>query len=388
MCSTVRYLNELSVFDKIVLKLRQLKGVGNISLWKVVSRIEVKDGDIQECKKKLIETIEGTVDLKSQTQFSAMISMLRDIDNESLENSLISGHKLLEEFDSTAWFYRRYGLEYPDRLLLMDTPPVLVNGIGKVFNKGIKVGIVGTRQVSEYGTKIVSLIINILKQFKCVIHTGLADGVDWLVFEECLLSNVPFCGVIPWALSNIPVYKRSPVVTAIKSGAGFIISEYDGKDEIYNGRFLYRNEILASLVDVLIVVEAPVGSGTLNTVGHALKMDKIVGVFPGSIFSGSSRGCNMTLADKRVFMLYSLEVVTDLLLNLGSKKQKQKTVESIKGVAGINRKVIDEVNNGKSNINEIADSSGLSVANIGSVLTKLELEGIVKTDKLGNIKLL
>jgi DNA processing protein len=50
----------------------------------------------------------------------------------------------------------------------------------------ISIGIVGTRQISDYGKSVTETIIRELEPFKAMVVSGLAYGVDITAHRACL----------------------------------------------------------------------------------------------------------------------------------------------------------------------------------------------------------
>ncbi|HOU75904.1 MAG TPA: DNA-processing protein DprA [Candidatus Dojkabacteria bacterium] len=383
--------SDLSDLDRLFLRLRGIKGIGNVKLWNITNALFEYTNNWVEYRKEICDSIVINCKNESIIDFNSVLELL-DVFND--QRQVDDGELLIEMkrlWGNALRFGCRYRVGYPVDLLKMKIPPVFISTTGFIPDENIKIGVVGTRKMTEYGRDIIMSLVKVLKQYNCTIFTGFADGIDWVTFESALRYDIYVCGVIPWCLSRIPNYKFDLISHAIRKNKCLLVSEYDGIGEVTNGNFLVRNEMLASIVDILIVVEAPYNSGTLHTVNYAMKMSKPIGVFPANIFSFSSEGSNKLLADSRINVLYSLDEVErtiDLVCGKLLMSSEIKKVINNKSVDPITQKIFDILENSAITLDELVNKLNIDANSICKILTKLEIEGIVKTDKLGHIRLL
>ena len=78
---------------------------------------------------------------------------------------------------------------------------------------------------------------------------------------------------------------------------GVLISEYPPGTEPRGPHFLERNRIISGLSVGVIVVEAALRSGTMNTVRHAAEQGRDVYAVPGPVDAPFSQGCNRLLQE-------------------------------------------------------------------------------------------
>ncbi len=92
------------------------------------------------------------------------------------------------------------------------------------------------------------------------------------------------------------------------AGSGLIISEYPPGRSPDRAAFLARNRIIAALAaGGLVVTEAAVRSGTMNTVSHADLLGRPVVAVPGPVTSATSAGCHHRIACRGVPLVTSAD---------------------------------------------------------------------------------
>jgi DNA processing protein len=181
--------------------------------------------------------------------------------------------------------------EYPERLKHIYKPPFVLYYYGDLDvldNRSL--GVIGSRNNSEYGKKMTERIVSELGEKSGItIVSGMAKGIDSIATNVGLSSNMKCVGVLgcgldcPLDTMNVGLYDR------LKK-EGLIISEYPPSSYPSKEKFPLRNRILAGLSDKLLVVEARLKSGTMITVGCALDQGKDVMCVPSRADVDS--GCN------------------------------------------------------------------------------------------------
>lgn len=196
--------------------------------------------------------------------------------------------------------------EYPKKLKeIYDFPISLyVKGDSRIFNRK-SIGIVGCRDVSEYGKKASKYFSYHLAQEGINVISGLAKGVDSYAHIGAICgkkdSNQPINGANNWGktiavvgngLDRIYPKENESLAKEIIESGGAILSEYPLGTKPERMNFPARNRIISGMSHGVLVVEAKEKSGTLITVDFALEQGRDVFVVPGNINSMNSVGTN------------------------------------------------------------------------------------------------
>lgn len=87
------------------------------------------------------------------------------------------------------------------------------------------------------------------------------------------------------------------LIARVAANGGAVISEMPLGIAPTKWRLLMRNRIIAALAHQVVLVESGARSGSLNTVGHAVNLDRPVFAVPGPITSATSAGCHQLIRD-------------------------------------------------------------------------------------------
>ena len=96
------------------------------------------------------------------------------------------------------------------------------------------------------------------------------------------------------------------------AASGVLISEYPPGTEPKGHHFLERNRIISGLSAAVVVVEAALRSGTLNTVHHALEQSRDVYAVPGPVDAPCSQGCNRLIQEGAGLVSDGWDILRDL----------------------------------------------------------------------------
>lgn len=143
-----------------------------------------------------------------------------------------------------------------------------------------KISIIGTRRPNQYSRAMTLELSKKLALSGMVVVSGAAMGIDALAHQgagaENTIAILP-CGVdIRYPVSNFELIK------SIEAN-GLTLSQFECGFEARDWSFVVRNEIVVALGDVLIVMEADSGSGSMRSVEYALEMGKAIYVLPHRI---------------------------------------------------------------------------------------------------------
>jgi len=193
---------------------------------------------------------------------------------------------------------------YPQSLLNMDDPPLLLYAMGAsdVWQHGglaqamaRSLAVVGSRNPTAQGAANARQFSQTLAQAGLTIVSGLALGVDGAAHEGALDGAVDgqlaTIAVVGTGLDRVyPKQHRDLAHRIVQRGV--VLSEYPLGTPPLAANFPRRNRIIAGLTHSTLVVEAALQSGSLITARLASEQGKDVFAIPGSIHSTQARGCH------------------------------------------------------------------------------------------------
>ena len=210
--------------------------------------------------------------------------------------------KKLEQADRILGDCDRLGLrimtfqdaDYPQRLRQIADPPAVLYIRGKafLFDEEAAIGVVGTREPSEYGKKAAETFGLELASGGALVVSGIARGIDACAIRGALKGGGPVVSLLAGGV-DIRYPHENRFLYEDVAAAGALISEYPPGTEHKGSHFAPRNRILSGLcLGVLAVECSPHGGGTLLTVNHAVEQDRDVFAVPGAIDAPMSAGTN------------------------------------------------------------------------------------------------
>jgi len=290
---------------------------------------------------------------------------------------------------------------YPQLLKQISHPPFILFYKGNIDNffsqkKYLSLAIVGSRQNSAYGEKVINYLIPNLVKNNIVIVSGLAVGIDALAHQIALRNKGLTIAVLGSGLKSQCFYPTQNLYLAqeILENNGLILSELPHDAPAKKQNFPQRNRIISGLAQGILIVEAKNKSGSLITADFALEQGREVLAVPGNIFLESSTGTNKIIQAGATVVLSATDILNifrvDNLSNnkpISSKKlyiyqphnETEKTIYELLKKADL----LDE----NLNIDDLIVKTKLDSAKINSTLTILELNGAIKNED-GFLKLL
>ena len=179
----------------------------------------------------------------------------------------------------------------------------------EVFGDRASISVVGTRDISPYGSEWCSRIVCRLASSSPTptIVSGLAFGVDVTAHLVALDNGAPTVAVLPTGIDDVYPFSHRRIADRIAGTAGCaLVTDYPPGTKAQKINFLRRNRIIAGLSSCTILVESKIKGGGLMTARLASGYGRDVFVLPGRIDDPRSGGCNILLKEKIA------EPVTDL----------------------------------------------------------------------------
>lgn len=318
--------------------------------------------------------------------------------------------------------------EYPQRLLSIETPPLVLYYQGTLlpFDDLPVISVVGTRKASLYGLTEAKTLGSQLARCGGTVISGGAEGVDTMALEGALQENVPVAAVLGNGLDvTYPKMNKKLFERILERGC--LVSEYVPGTPPYGKNFPKRNRILSGLSLGVVVVEAKQKSGSLITAELALEQGRDVYAVPGNIGEACCEGSNQLLQDGAALVTRGWDVLqnyqarypsllryadggrktaefrplqkpakpdpapaaadeaesgknpadSEKRIDNGQKRNyigRKQTMETLNQQERVLMELLLE---NRKHVDELIDESGLTAAQVSSAVTMLELKGCV-----------
>ncbi len=180
--------------------------------------------------------------------------------------------------------------EYPAPLKTIHDPPLCLYVKGTLEKKDAQaLAVVGTRRVSHYGAAQADRLAYQVSKAGFVVVSGLARGIDTVAHKAALKAGGRTLAVLGGALDKLyPPENQGLAEEIVAHGA--VLSEFPLGREPDRTTFPYRNRLVSGLSKGVLVVEAGVDSGAMNTAEQALEQGRSVLAVPGRVDMEGARG--------------------------------------------------------------------------------------------------
>lgn len=266
--------------------------------------------------------------------------------------------------------------DYPANLRqISDAPPVLYYKGSILPQDDLSIAVVGARNATVYGRQVTEKLVSSLVMSGLVVVSGLARGIDSIAHRAAIDSGGRTIAVLGSGVDLIyPPENRQLAERIIKNGA--LVSEFPLGFPSVPSNFPARNRVISGLSLGVLVTEAAADSGSLITAGQAAEQGREVFAVPGPITSKMSEGVNQLIKEG----VHPATDADDILKVLDiERKKRQLPVARDQGPVDKEQKKIFEILDGQSkHIDVIARESGLKIDKVSSMLSMMELSGLVK----------
>ena len=273
--------------------------------------------------------------------------------------------------------------DYPPYLRNIDDPPYMLYYRGELPpRERLSIAVVGARACDDYGRAATEKMVTDLVEFADVhIISGMAAGIDSAAHRAALAAGgftTAFlgCGIdVVYPAGNSALYRE-----LIEKGC--VITEYPFGIPPLSHHFPVRNRLISGLSDGILVVQGRRGSGVIHTAGFGLDQGKNVYAMPGSVFSHLSESPHNLISMGQAKFAAGVEDILEdfidvaLVEKIKNRDSEEKDPTSLAESEG-ERVVIAELKKGRRTSDELIAASGLSVSELTSFLTVLEMEGML-----------
>jgi DNA processing protein len=279
-------------------------------------------------------------------------------------------------------YYKDYN--YPDRLKHCIDGPIVLFASGNLdFQNRRMISIVGTRQITSYGTEFCKKLIEDLAVFNPIIVSGFAYGVDIVAHQAAMENNLQTVGVLAHGLNQIYPKTHKKYVAKMEQNGGFL-TEFWSSSNPDKENFVRRNRIVAGMSEATIVIESAEKGGSLITANLANDYNRDVFAVPGRTTDKLSQGCNDLIKTQRANLLTSaadLAYILNWELEQSTTSNNGKTIQKQLFVSLDNdeQKIYDYLQkNGKQLLDVIALDCDFPIFKISSILLNMELKGVIR----------
>ena len=303
--------------------------------------------------------------------------LLRNLKDKSVFEKANQELEFIKSNDIKVSFFQDEN--YPERLKHCIDSPVLIFSAGNINLKNKKIiSIVGTRQITSYGTEFCKKLIEDLAPLDPVIVSGFAYGVDIVAHQLAMDHNLQTIGVLAHGLNQIYPKTHKKYMAKMEENGGFI-TEFWSSSNPDKEKFVRRNRIVAGMTEATIVIESADKGGSLITANLANDYNRDVFAVPGRVTDKYSQGCNNLIKTQKANLLTSAADLVYILNwdieNKAKPIQKQLFVE----LEPDEQKIYDFLlKNGKELLDIIAVQCDFPIYRISGMLLNMELKGVIR----------
>ncbi|MGN0607987.1 MAG: DNA-processing protein DprA [Oscillospiraceae bacterium] len=312
--------------------------------------------------------------------------------------------------------------EYPKRLKNIYDPPVLLffRGDVSVLKNDMILAVVGSRKISDYSAKAADIIAGTIAANGITVASGFAVGTDITAHLSAVRNGGKTIAVLGCGIDYAYPAENMQYADRIAEN-GVFISEYPPNTAAQPRFFIARNRILAGISIGTAVIEAAEKSGSLNTASYTLSQGKDLWVVPPhDIFNARYDGGKALLSDGAIpiyspddilgeyFENYRHKPVKEILSDYvdldeaenraaertkkpkklkadektAAKQEKKREAAPTPGLDGSALIVYNIIKGAEAPISadEAAEAAGMDISEVLSVITELEIEGLVSSD--------
>ena len=202
--------------------------------------------------------------------------------------------------------------QYPNRLRLIQTPPVVLYVRGKLpdMNNNVCIGMVGTRKMSEYGREYAYRIGYELGAAGAVVVSGMALGVDGVSACGAISGGGKTVAVLGCGIDVVYPREHAKLMNIIAAN-GAVVTEYSPGTPPIGAHFPVRNRIISGMCNGTLIVEADMKSGAMITANLAVSQGRQLFAIPGNLGESNSEGTNKLIRDGAIIVIETEDILDE-----------------------------------------------------------------------------
>jgi DNA processing protein len=265
--------------------------------------------------------------------------------------------------------------DYPTLLKnIADSPPILYVRGTLTPQDEWALAVVGTRQASSYGKECTRFLVSGLAKNGITVISGLAYGIDTEAHQTAINMGGRTLAVLGCGVDIIyPTENKKLGQAIIEHGA--LVSEYPLGTNPESGNFPRRNRIISGLSLGVLFVEGTIQSGARITADYALEQGREVFAVPGSILRKSGSGPNYLIQNGAKLVVEVNDILEELNLTMVSQHAEARAIIPENEIEAT---LLKQLSTDPIHVDDLGQASGLTAPEIASVLTLMELKGMVR----------
>ena len=350
-----------------LLALLKIDGIGDVSAKKLIAQCGNATNVFKEKKNTLLK-ISGVG-----------TSIINKLNDESLFKRAENELNFIQKNDiGISTFYDE---NYPQRLKHCFDAPLVLFRKGKInFDQQKIISIVGTRQMTSYGKKVLDDLFEDLKEFNPIIVSGLAYGVDIYAHQLAMKHNFQTVAVLAHGLDRVyPAVHKKEAIKMQENGG--LLTEFWSGSRPDRENFVKRNRIVAGLSQATILIESAQKGGSLITADIANSYNRDVFAAPGRITDAYSVGCNNLIKTNRASVFTSAKDLVYILNWERETSNAQRAIQKQLFVAlSDQEKIIYNylLKEGKQQLDIVALHCNFPIHKTAGILLNLELKSLAR----------
>ncbi len=260
--------------------------------------------------------------------------------------------------------------KYPKILKDIKKPPqkLYVLGNEDILNDS-SLSIVGSRNASDYGRKIARNFSKSIAMYGINVVSGMAYGIDSEAHLGAIEGHGKTVAVLGSGFNYI--FPDKKVYEKILDNGGAVITEYEPDVKVFSDGFRQRNRIVAGLSLGTLIVEAKEKSGTGITAEFAKKFNRKIFCIPHIIGDKHGIGTNRLLKDGAILVTETIDIIK--YYEISNYIENEIKIE----IREEYRECYDLIDSNPISANQICKMTGKDVSEVNTILTMLELEGLI-----------
>ncbi len=275
--------------------------------------------------------------------------------------------------------------DYPKRLLeTVDPPPTLYVRGEADLSADRMFAVVGARRCSRDGARAAREFSETLARAGVTVVSGLAFGIDAAAHEGAVRADGATIAVLGSGADVIYPAENERLAAEILDKGGAIVSEYPPGMPPLSTNFPARNRIISGMSAGVLLVEGAKKSGAMITVDFALEQNRDVFAVPGSIYAPLSAKPNDIIVQGGLAAVSAWDILS--FYKWAERPGAERAARAKIQLDGDEQAVYATLAREKMTLTELCETTGFTSAKLLSLLTTLELRGIISKQPGGEYR--